>query len=362
MAIVAGTFTATALQKSRVKAAEMWTNPTWTKKFNKALRTLNGVATRQQLTVSRQGAARLADNTICQAATVHWLNDCDATTTACATAFDDTQSTECDFTGTEIGSDSVDYTTDCLYVVNRAVNNTRCKTENDYLEKVAMAEMAAKYNLDNALETGFLTYLNSNKIDWTAAGLSLGIGAVNGVDATIWEVPAASLDSSSMAELMIVAEKARFVDPVIVSGGGYYKGSILARANEGIATTYHSDGLYEENTIFYNINDLTAITSADTLFIVDAAAVGFINSNDYMNPDPVSRLADRTEYYVESDRISWANGASMLPVKYDVRTRTVCDRRNQNITHWQYVASGAYVSAPAACSGEAGNILRIDIT
>ena len=129
MAYTAGVFTPTALQKTRAKASEMWASDIHNKQWNRPTGIFNGLTSRQAVNVRNSNINTLIDGRYCNTHELYFYQD--VVDTSSATYAGD--SNDCTFTGQELGTDVVTYTSSDLAIFRRTVNYVKCKREDDEL-------------------------------------------------------------------------------------------------------------------------------------------------------------------------------------------------------------------------------------
>jgi len=358
MAYSAGVFTPTALQKARAKASEMWASDVWNKQWKRPTGVFNFLTNRQAVRVRNTGVQTLINGRYCNQHEVWFLNDVNDTSSETYSG----DSADCTFTGAELGSDAKTYTSSDLGIFRRTVNSVKCVREDDFDLLRATAMMNIKMDLELELEKDLLTFITANT-KGTLTGFSPTTGTWDETNDK-WVITPAQATAEFIAEIKREAIKFRMIDPVLVCGNAYFLERMKADAEPGSGYQNYNALLTDPNLpIVHNIVDLDTISGGTKMYLVDAASIGFIPSQENQNTSPLSNVADLFFWYEGSMNLTYSDGGQILPVPFDWRMRKACTGASSSAfaEHYEGKAAGVFAEAPQPEQTIYPNIVEISI-
>lgn len=358
MAYTAGVFTPTALQKARAQASEMWASDVWNKQWKRPTGVFNFLTNRQAVRFRNTGIQTILDGRHCNQHEIWFLNDVNDTTSETYAG----NSTDCTFTGAELGSDAKIYTSADLAIFRRTVNSVKCKREDDFDLLRATALMNIKADIDLELEKDLLSFIVANK-KGTLTGFVPTTGNWDETNDK-WVVTSANANAEFIAEIKREAIKFRMIDPVLVCGNHYFLERMKADAEPGTGYQNYNALLTDPNMpIVHNIVDLDTISGGTKIYLVDAASIAFVPSQENENTSPQSIVSDLYFWGEQSMTLTYRDGGSILPVPLDWRMRRACTGASSQAfgEHYEGKAAGVFAESPQPEQTIYPNIVEISI-
>lgn len=358
MAFAAGVFTAAALNKAKIAMSEMFNTGFAYGHLNQEAPIFNGLAQRQQLRLNGP-ASVLMDGRQCQGIDVAWLNSCDLDVS--------TSPLDCDLDGDELGALGKTYVPNATFGKSMKVHDKQCKDIFEYTEKVAIALATIRASLDQELERRWIAHLIALADDWDAVPPSvenLPFGCIDPVDPSIWIIEAADITADNFVQFGILLSNLNMVSPVMVDGSNFYTLLQLAKArnvssNGGCCNV---DSLLSTIPMISNIKVVDQESGVATSFLVDSSTVGYFNTviHDNSSPRAVGDAQGSTVWSIPSQRLSWRNGNTISPVRYDIKSQYICVTAHDYASVFAGEHRGAFISGATNCNEENG-VRRIQL-
>lgn len=354
MAFVAGNFDASAFNKAQVMMAGILSDEFAHGHLKQPTPIFACVAEKQNLRTAGKSNV-LTDARQCEGVDVIWLNICDLDVS--------TADVDCELDGDELGSQKKTYLNNQTFHKSIKIPDSQCRDVTTLLEKRALALMSIAASLDQELEKRIITFLNANAD--TLTGLTMPVGTIDGVDATEWDVPIASVNAELFISLEKVANTLNMVRPQVIDGNNFYSLLKIAAAKEGGGSTggcCTTDGLYKLLPICQNFKTVDTISGVLRTFLIDGTNVGYFNSyiNENTSPIPKGDRDNTRVWRMPSPRLKWRNGNTLEPVWYDMKMQYQCVSGNdyQEVYHGEH--RGAFITGASNCNDRNG-IVKITV-
>jgi hypothetical protein len=361
MAIVEGTFTALEFLNVKADVNTLFKNNGIDAHINKPPVAFNELVQNQSFEVPAGPMAQvMIDGEMCNAIVAYWTADCDTTVDDDTDLNDD--ATDCDITGTRGGADSKTYTNNLRFHKDGQVNVTKCKDHEEAQAKLARQLATHSAVLDYELEKRMLAFLlaNAQTINGDTTFTDQVATSTYPV-ATVWNIPAAKWEYSLIADFTIVSQKKQLVNPKVISGDLMYREKFLAPFKDGDGDQYATlMGPNRPMNLVNNIFDMEATTSQKSAFIVDNANIGYWNSSKFDESLTVMKDTNNTHVFsIRSNRLTWRNGNTLVPVRYDVRMQYKCIGDDQYAWVYRMRHDGGLVTGPGRCTAGYTGIIHV---
>lgn len=347
MAFVAGNFDDAAYNKAKVTMANMTADKFALAHLRQPTPIFDAMTSRQSIRVGGQSTVQLPDGRRCEGVDVSWLNICDLSV--------NTGTVDCDLDGDELGAQMKTYLNNQTFHKAIKIPDSQCKDVHTLNEKRALALLGIRASLDQELERRIITFFNANADVLT--GLTLPIGAIDGVDTTEWDIAAADATADLFIDLEKVAMLLNMQNPMVIDGDNFY--SALKKADAKIAgNCCNTDKLFDLLPIYQNIKTVDQVSGAARTFLVDSANVAYFNSSINPNSSPISKGdRDNTRVWrMPSLRLKWRNDGQLVPVYYDMKMQYKCIEGNDYMEVYHGEHRGAFITGATNCNDRAGII------
>lgn len=351
MALVAGNFDAAAYNKAKVTMAELMSDDFAYGHLRQPTNIFNCIANKQNIRLGGPATMTLADGRRCEGVDVSWLNICDLDVS--------TGAVDCVLDGDELGAQMKTYVNNLTFHKSIKFPDSQCKDVHDREEKRALTILAILATLDQELERRVVTFLNANADDLT--GLTVPVGSIDGVDATEWDIPIASVTSDLFIDFEKFASQMDFVSPQVIDGNNFY--SLLKKADAKIAgNCCNTDGLFSLLPICANFKTVDQVSGEARTFIIDSTNIAYFNTVVNKNTSPIEKGdKDNTRVWsMPSRNLKWKNGNRLEPVMYDMKYQYQCisDHDYAEVYHAEH--RGAFILGPTNCNDRNG-IVKITV-
>lgn len=350
MAFVAGNFDDAAYNKAKITMAEMMADQYAYGHLRQPTDIFKAIAEQQSIKVL--GPANvLTDGRRCEGIDVSWLNICDLDVSTAAV--------DCELDGDELGAQKKTYLNNLTFHKAIKIPDSQCRDVHELNEKRALALLGIRASLDQELERRIITFLNANAD--TLTGLTLPVGSIDGVDATEWDIPQASVTADLFIDLEKVAMILNMQRPRVIDGNNFY--SLLKKAEAKIAgNCCNTDKLFNLLPISQNFKTVDQESGELRTFLIDNSNIAYFNSTINQNTTPISKGdRDNTRVWkMPSLLLKWKNGNTLEPVYYDIKMQYQCISGNdyQEVYHAEH--RGAFITGASNCDSRAG-IVKITV-
>lgn len=267
MAFVAGNFDDAAYNKAKVTMMELMSDQAAYGHLRQPTTIFNCIANKQTIKLGSPQTITLNDGRRCEGLDVSWLNVCD---------LDVSEGTvDCQLDGDELGAQKKTYIPNLTFHKAIKVRDSQCKDVHELEEKRALAMLAIRATLDQELERQIITFLDANADDLT--GVTLPIGAIDGVDSTEWDIPIADVDADLFIDFEQLAATLNIVSPQVIDGNNFYH--LLKKAEARIGgNCCNTDKLFNLLPICANFKTVDQVAGAKRTYIIDSTNIAYFNT------------------------------------------------------------------------------------
>lgn len=346
MAISAGVLTAASLLDVKTEMKKIFSLNQIDAHLRRGTPVFESLANGQTFEVKGE-ASTIVDGRTCNSLIAYWLGTDTITIQDDDDLADD--ATDCVLAGAELGADSKTYVPNTKFHVTGSVVDTECMDKTDKTVKTAklIADLMAK--MDQELELRMHAFLLANRDTLVTADIA-GFGQLQETG-EVWDIDGTDWDNTVIAKFKILADKKQMFDPKLISGANLYEQGLLAKYKDGDATDYAT--LLRDNgpiPIVNNLLDFDAAISAffTSTFIVDNANIAYFNTHNWKNSAPMD-TGDQNNtkiWSMQSNRLTWKNGNSTVPVMYDVKMQRQCVGENEWADVYQIKHNGGLITGP----------------
>lgn len=358
MPFVAGNFSADAYNKAKITMAQLFGNNSAHAHLRIPSPVFKCIAENQNISLRGPGTV-LANGRRCEGLDVSWLNVCDLSVDECA---------NCELDGDELGAQSKTYINNLTFCKTFKVKDGQCQSVHEYNEKIALALLALRASLDQELERRAITFLNSNADDLTTISSLLPVGAIDNIDDTLWNIPAAEFKAELFLEFEKLLQLLNIPAGRVIDGTNFYNLMKIAKAkmaaNQNCCTT---DALYELLPVCQDIRNVDTVSGENRTFLIDSANVAYFNTVVNPNTSPIEkRDRDNTQVWsIPSLTLKWKDGNTLKPVMYDIKAQYKCDSDGNGHDYVQVFQGehrGAFILGPSNCADRHGIIKIASVT
>jgi len=330
MAIVAGTFTASALAKSVLMADRMWADSMINADFVADVEVVKAILGEQNARVSE-----LVDGDKDRTVRVHWLNMCAEVPVPC-------DGDDCDLAGNQLGSDFKDYAiTECQkwsFTVNEnALRSNDYNMEDLVAKGILKADKILSEEIARFIMERLETFKGENVV-------SDGTGSVV-ADETYIE--SADWNERLFAYFYRVSKQNKFSSPFLLSGSNLFEEKFMTMLNASNSNGSGAAAAFKFMRTYFDLFNVDAYNTPDAkTYMINRGAVAFASKNYYGAVPTV---------YKSQDRYSVAS-RNLPGVRYDVFYTNRCS--GTTIMHdWTFVANFDLFLNPLGCTAERTGVL-----
>lgn len=343
--MAAGDFSASYLGDILVKQQEMWANPRSLNQLNEYTETARAVLTNQMV----RWNPVLTDGKKCIGVNATWLKDCDDTVTDCSSG---NNLANCDITGNEIESVKKLYQENLCIRNTFVVNDDECKDTYDAMEKVAFAMIRAKQKIQKKLNEKVIAFLDANIMANAFTGT---YGTIHGGTTSTY-FAANYWTQDLVAELDLTAVMNKLRTPLILHGTNLRTAFFNANFNQLNDNQKDQIAKFQHFNMFWDVMNIDTQLAKKVTFLFDAGGLGFFCRNNYDNVAPVNMNDNQNTHvwYETSPNLTWRNGTSDEPLKFDVTMLRKCivngSQRRWGY-HYEVQLRGGLHLGPPGCGG-----------
>lgn len=351
MAFEAGNFDDAAYNKAKITMMELMSDENAYGHLRQPGTIFNCISNKQSIKLGSPQTITLTDGRRCEGLDVSWMNICDLDVS--------TAEVDCELDGDELGAQKKTYVPNLTFHKAIKISDAQCKTVHDREEQRALALLGIRASLDQELERRIVTFLNANADDLT--GVTLPVGTQDGVDATEWDIPIASLSADLFIDLEQFAATLNFTSPQIIDGNNFY--SLLKKADARVGgNCCNTDALFKLLPMCQNFKTVDQVSGERRTFLVNSSNIGYFNTTINKNSAPIAKGdRDNTRVWsMPSQILKWRNGRELVPVMYDIKYQYQCISGNdyQEVYHAEH--RGAFILGPTTCDDRNG-IVKITV-
>ena len=342
----------------KVMMQSIWNNEMMDSELKRACPIFNCITEKQNIDISQE-VSFLLDGQDCRGITVVWLNACDLDVEDCDAVPGAANADDCKIDGPEICSKSESYVPNYCKKKSFSVVDSSCKTKIDKQQRIAKGFAMVMAALEQAAEKQMIVNLIQNADDIT--NLDLPTGAVIG--STIWEIDKDKFNPELIVEFMCLLDLISMSSACMVTGKNFYGDYIKKEKREGNGCC-HFDALLDQFKVCANIRDVDQLAGSPSTFLVAPGALAFVNRNVYMTPTPKWEQDDHNTrtWYVTSQKLFWYNGATRMPVRFDVKHQRKCCGDNLYKECFEVKHRGIFMASPLNCFDNLRGIIHIQAT
>lgn len=325
--------------------------------FSPKVPTLQAVADKQRVSFSSFNAGVLNG---CNFAKAIRLDSCDNVVGDCGDLAD------CDIGGNAPTSVAYDLVHNLCKTVDFTIDLSSCN--NFYTPERLRAEMIAKHigKIETALNNAILGTMVTNRE--TVAQASFPSPAPSGATSTVADGADIRVDlnkdltAQDIGWLLAGADSECMTDPFFLSGGmmqaEYYQALAEDPACCNPETSTMRSGAVD--VVFDTKNINTVIGADNNLLMVDPTVLAFWSANNFQNdtPQPWNDKNNTWVWRVQSPRIQFRSGGTLIPVYYDVMRQVTCNvgggpNGHYPVEAYRIIFNGGFHTMPdPTCSGE----------
>lgn len=360
MAITPGDFTDGALLNVKTEVSKIFKQNQINSHLEKPLPVFKSLAEGQSIELAGE-ATQIIDGKTCNVIQAIWMSNNDTDVLDDSDLADD--ATDCEIDGTEGGADTKTYQPNTKFHRDGKVVVGECRDMFDFANKFGRSMELDMMVMDLELEKRMIAFLLANVMTLDAASTidTTTFADTLEVTNTVWNIPTANWNNQLIAKFKVFADRKQFFNPKLISGANLYEEQFLAMYKDGDSTDYSP--LVRPGSpipLVNNLLDLEAITGEQSTFIVDNANIGYFNTYKWTPQMTDTKDQFNTRLFtVNSNRLRWRNGNSIVPVKYDVKMQYKCIGEDQWAWVYRMKHNGALITGPAGAGGDQSGIAHV---
>lgn len=345
-----GDFSSAQLYPIIEAANRMWEDPRQARDLMEPVEVIRAIAENQRVTLNE-----VLVNNSCQGFEVAWLKRCGVDAVDCSA---EAASAGCELDGDELDADKKTYAATGCFSDSFTVWDDDCKGKFQFEEKVAFGSLKAMQTIEKKLNLAALAFLNANKHNNTHVA---GGGTNSAGNGTYFA--SGSWTPELISVFAEIAMMNRIKSPVFVSGtnlwgvnfNANYNFSNADQKDQLLKMRHFKDWYWDPETV-----DPTLAKKATIMF--DAGAVGFFTKNEFQNMAPIEKDAKNgtVVYCMPSKNLSYMNGGTAVPVKFDVYTQPTCKTAAKGVQKYgrtfKFMVQYGFMLSPEQCNDNTGII------